>query len=372
MKKHIITSTLLALIISIIAVYSHTNTRPDNNNEQIVTNDTQIVIGFIGPLTGEASFVGLPNKAIVEYAVNKINSSGGIGGKNVKIIFEDGQCDQKTSISAIRKLIEVDSVNYVIGGYCSTESIAIAPIAKENTVIVFSPTSSHPDLSDAGEYFFRNYPSDAYQGVFTSEFFIESGFTRAVVVAGQTDYSQGVADKFMERFEIMGGSVLYKADASMEERDFRSIATKIKSLNPDVIYAPTSTLKQGISLIRQLREINIVTPVVGPESWNDKDLLAENKDVLENVMYTTIDSPEIPDEIIQGMKKYCPTCGTGPGIAQSYDAVMILSQAIKKSGDNTEQVKNELLKTKYKGAGGLTEFDKNGDLINNTYKIRKL
>ncbi len=361
------------IIIAIIAVATLL-TRQENT--QILYSDQTetepIKIGFIGPLTGEASVVGLPNKAVIEYAVEQINNANGINGRKVVIKFEDGKCNQKESISSARKLIEYDSVNYIIGGYCSTESLAIAPIAMENKVLLFSPTSSHPDLTNAGPYFFRNYPSDAYQGVFASRFLINENLTRVAVIAGQTDYAQGVAQTFSDDFTKNNGSIAYRANVGIKEQDFRGIIVKIQSTKPQAIYAPTGTLKQGIEFIGQLREAGVTIPIIGPESWNDQEMLKENGELLEGVMFVAIDTPPIPDEIINGMKKYCPTCSTGPGILQSYDAVMILADAIKNAGDNPDKVKNELHKTDYNGLSGVIEFDGNGDLKNASYSIKKM
>jgi len=63
-----------------------------------------IKIGFIGPLTGDVTSLGVASKAAVEVATDEINSSGGINGRLIQVIYEDGQC----SPVHLRKSPELD------------------------------------------------------------------------------------------------------------------------------------------------------------------------------------------------------------------------------------------------------------------------
>ena len=127
------------------------------------SNIGPIKIGFIGALTGDVSGLGTASQAAVQIATDEINGSGGINGRQIQVIYEDGQCLPGPATSAASKLISIDKVAGIIGGLCSSETSAFAPQAMQNKVVAISYCSSAPALSSMGKYFFRTY------GKFSSE-----------------------------------------------------------------------------------------------------------------------------------------------------------------------------------------------------------
>ena len=103
-----------------------------------------IKLGFIAPLTGEASSIGLNNRAAAELAVEEVNAAGGINGRKIEMVYEDGKCAPTDATNAANKLMNVDKVVAIDGAICSSETAAFAPTAMQNKVIVISPGSSAP------------------------------------------------------------------------------------------------------------------------------------------------------------------------------------------------------------------------------------
>ncbi|MDP6562065.1 MAG: ABC transporter substrate-binding protein, partial [Candidatus Peribacteraceae bacterium] len=89
-----------------------------------------IKIGYIGPLTGEAASYGVDTLNGTELAVAEINAAGGINGRLIELITEDGRCTGTDAASAAQKLVNVDKVVAIIGGQCSGETLAAAPIVE--------------------------------------------------------------------------------------------------------------------------------------------------------------------------------------------------------------------------------------------------
>jgi branched-chain amino acid transport system substrate-binding protein len=118
-----------------------------------VQPENSIKIGWISDLSSATSKYGAYEAGML--AVNEINSNGGINGKKIELIVEDGKCDTKEAITAINKLINIDGVKFVLGGHCTAESMAIAPIVEQNKIIMLAAITSTPLLSDAGDYIFR-------------------------------------------------------------------------------------------------------------------------------------------------------------------------------------------------------------------------
>jgi len=116
------------------------------------------------PLTGDAAVYGEWDTQGIELAVEEINANGGVNGMQIKVIHEDDQLDPKTAASALNKLITVDKVPAVIGADASSVTLAIAPIAEKNHVVLITPESAAISISNAGDYIFRVFPSNAAEG----------------------------------------------------------------------------------------------------------------------------------------------------------------------------------------------------------------
>ena len=125
----------------------------EETEEKEEAAEEKIVIGFIAPLVGDASAYGEASRTGVELALDEIDAT-------IIVIFENGGCNAKDSTTAANKLIHIDNVKIIVGTVCSSETLAIAPIAEENGVVILSAASSSPDITAAGDYIFRTWPSD--------------------------------------------------------------------------------------------------------------------------------------------------------------------------------------------------------------------
>ena len=104
-KNTIIILSTLALALLAIAGCAPTG--------EVVNEEKEPVkIGFLGPLTGGVAFLGLNSRAAVEIAVEEINRAGGINGRPLEIIFEDGKCNAKEATTAAQKLVNIDKVSF--------------------------------------------------------------------------------------------------------------------------------------------------------------------------------------------------------------------------------------------------------------------
>src|SRR5437660_4919013 len=121
-------------------------------------NSQALRVGCITPLTGEGADYGAATKRGLDLATEKINDVGGVNGKHIEIIYEDDQMKGETATSAIQKLITVDKVPVIIGAFGSSVTLAIAPIAERNKVVLFSASSTADAIKDSGDYVFRNVP----------------------------------------------------------------------------------------------------------------------------------------------------------------------------------------------------------------------
>ena len=118
-------------------------------------------------VTGPGETYGTVSVQAKEMAVAEINAAGGINGRMLELIVEDSKCNAQDSITAFKKLTEVDEVKIILGTSCSGAMLGAAPLAEEAGVILFSGLATNPDIANAGDYIFRTSMSDVQVGIDT-------------------------------------------------------------------------------------------------------------------------------------------------------------------------------------------------------------
>lgn len=357
MKKSLLWA--VGIVVLVLIVVSLTGNRQTDNGP--------IRIGFIGPLSGDGASFGETDKGAVEIAVEELYSKGGINGRPVEIIYEDGKCNGKDSVSAMSKLINVDKVGIVLGGGCSSETLAVAPLAEKNKVILFSAFSSNPAITSSGDYIFRNYPSDTDVGKLDAETIIKKGYKRIAILSENNDYAQGVRNVMTKEFSASSSTVAYDEVFPVGTTDFRDYVIKIKSINPDVIYInPGSSGKLGALFVKQLRESGSKLSIHGNFSLGTPDSFEIASGYLDGVIIS--DSIKPGDKLVALSKRYEDKYGKKVAndflVGASYDRANIIFEAIKTVGTDPTEVKGYLYRlSNFDGVLGSYHFDDNGDVV---------
>lgn len=121
-----------------------------------------IKIGLIQPMTGSVAYNGNADVNGSKLAVEERNKAGGVLGKQIELVIEDGQCKPANSINAAEKLIQKDKVVALSGAFCSSATAAIMPVAERYKMPLITGVSSKADLTEKGnKYFFRAAETDA-------------------------------------------------------------------------------------------------------------------------------------------------------------------------------------------------------------------
>src|SRR3989344_5132019 len=149
---------------------------------------TELKLGVLMPMSGDASVYGMPISKAYQMAVDEVNAAGGIAGMQVKLIIEDGKCNPDGGATGTQKLVNVDGVKIVLGGACSGETLAAAPITEAAKVILLSPSATSPKVTTAGDFVFRTSPSDANAGRIAAEKAYGAGYKSAALITETTDY----------------------------------------------------------------------------------------------------------------------------------------------------------------------------------------
>lgn len=339
-----------------------------NGGTNVAKNNEPIKIGFVGDMSKDAANLGQNAQLGVGIAVKEINAKGGISGRMVEVIYEDGKCNGASASSATSKLINIDKVSAIIGGLCSGETLAMAPIAEKAKTPILSYCSSSPAITQSGDYIFRNYPSDSYQGVFAANYIYQTlGKKRVAVIYSKSDWGVGINETFTKKFAELGGTVIYDEGADQTTRDFRTAVGKAKEMKAEALYFPVYP-ESAIPGVRQIKEMKLDVPVVGADAWDDTSLWEKAGTSGEGMRYVSVApaSEEFKVRFLKDTGHDLSACG-----AQAYDAANVIFGTISKFGSSVEQIKNGLYATKeYQGVTGVIGFDQNGDLTSANYVLK--
>jgi len=326
----------------------------------------EIKIGAILPLTGDGAKYGQNAKKGIDLAVGEINSSGGFRQRLLRVIYEDSKMNPAEGVSAIRKLITVDKVPAIIGAMASSVTLAIAPIAEKNNVVLLSPASSAPAISKAGDYIFRNTYSDIYEGPRMGHYAYDRlNFREMAVLYINNDFGVGLTTSFRQSFVKLGGKMVAKESYEQGSSDFRTQLNKIKQSKPDAIYI-VGYSEMG-QLLRQAKEIGVKSSFLSCIMFEDPKILEIAKDAAEGIIYAypAYDPNSGQQNISNFVSGFEQKYKKKPDIyaASSFDSLKILAHAMNKGGFQPASIKKALYSIKdFPGITGLTTFDSNGDV----------
>lgn len=324
-----------------------------------------VKIGWVGPLTGDVAYLGQDSLKSAQIAVEEVNEAGGINGRPLGLLIEDGKCSPKEGASAANKLINIDNVPVILGGQCSGELLAMAPLAEEKKVVLISGCSSAPTVTNAGDYTFRTYPSDAFRGVFTAEYVVNALAKKKVaVLADLGDWGQGNKNSFSARFLELGGEIVVSEDFAQESRDFRTSIAKFKNSDAEAVLFYGYT-EASLAFLKQAEELGLSVPLIGGDTWGDAEI--HKNSFAEGIRY-----PDIVTNYASAWKKKMEDRGISFSICtpRNYDNVKIIAGIMNRVGMDAESIKNELYKIKnYPGVNGPITIDKNGDLASAEYDM---
>jgi branched-chain amino acid transport system substrate-binding protein len=302
-----------------------------------------IKVGVYGDLTGQTSSFGQSTKNGIELAVEEINNAGGVGGKKIQLVIEDDQGRPEQAKTVVQKLISQDKVQAVLGEVASTNSLAAAPVAQEAKIPMITPSSTNPKVTETGDYISRVCFIDPFQGSVMAKFSANTLHAKTAAILGDvnSDYSKGLTQFFEDEFTKLGGKVVAKEAYTQTDPDFKGQLTKIRNLNPDVIYIPGYYGQVGI-IAKQARELDMNMPLLGGDGWDSPEIWKLGGPSLKNTFISNHYSAENPAPEIQNfVKAYKAKFNVEPDslAALAYDAAKVLADAIKRAGGASDSAK---------------------------------
>ncbi len=332
--------------------------------------DATFRIGSLDSLTGVGESYGVPLSQSKLQAVEEINAAGGINGRQLELVMEDSKCTANDAIAAYNRLTDVEDIKIILGATCSGGTLGVAPLAEADGVVLFSASSTSPDITKAGDYIFRTAINSLQVGTDIGNTLWGDGARRIVTITEATDYVEGVRRTAVARFEELGGTVVASESYSSDVTDFRSQLTKLISENPDALFLAAQGETSGGTIIKQARELGYTGPMyseVVPTAPSSLNIAGEAATGLKAVVPNPDLDTTVGKEFLTNYKERYNATATWPWFqGSSYDTVQIAAECLKQTEDDQDAdgFRDCLYDLTWSGAiGDNYSFDENGDVV---------
>ena len=223
-------------------------------------NGAPLKIGASLPLTGEFSEPGKAAKQGYEVWASMVNDSGGLLGRQVKLVIKDDASNQNTVVSDYNALISGDKVDLLLGTFSSLLNLPASAVAERNRMLYVEPAGGNPDIFSRGYKmtFFSQQATAAHQGDTWANWLVSLPADKRPKTAAYPTLDDPFTTPTSEGIEkILSGAgieTVYRKTYTADQTNFDSIANAVKAKNPDLVVAGTQ-FEDGIGMMRALNKV---------------------------------------------------------------------------------------------------------------------
>ena len=375
--------TIFAIILAGIFIFknmSHLNTDIQDKNKHAPKT---IYIGWIGPLTGPASIIGIDNLNSVKLAFSEYEAKKTVNDPQIKLVVADNKDETENSIAEYKKIIRtVKPVAIFLNTHSAVK--ALAKYASQDSVILIDPIDNDSILSNLNHNIFLIAKETEQLAGIDADAIISHGKTNTLIIYNADDEFMGVLAKTMQEIlSSTGRNLSHVISYGTGTHNFQPFLQLAKEKNIDS-YVFFGYQEIGLAM-KQARDMGITAPFYSVNVITDP-ILQKNSEGSVNGTYfshfTKFDGNIVKaDEFID---KYVARYGIKPQpewvAMQAYDTTNILISAIRQSlpnNDNKNIVENisENLRqvTEYEGVSGNITIKPNGaskGIYPNLYQIQ--
>ncbi len=325
----------------------------------------KVKIGFINTITGAEAPIGENLTNGMALAVEDLKKKG----IDVDLVKEDDTGKPEKSLSAFEKLATRDNVAGVVGPYTSACANAVASRADQYKVPLLVPAAAKEEITQKGyKYVFRlNAPADVYSSVLMDAVLSLGKPKTIAYVYANTDFGISTVKTAKEYAKKIGLKEVADEKYQKGAPDFRSTLTKIKALNPDLVFMVSYEV-DAITLMRQSKEIGLTPKAfLGAGAGFTTDQFLKQKDISNLVFSSTqwtedVNWPGAKDFYKRYKAKYHkePTYHA----ACAYEAMIIMAETAAKNGGNRDKTRAGLKSGSWNGIMGQVKFVDYGKFTN--------
>jgi branched-chain amino acid transport system substrate-binding protein len=307
-----------------------------------------IRIGALFSVTGPASFLGAPEEKTARMLVEKINDSGGLAGRKLELIVKDTGGSPEKAVSFARQLIEENKVLAIIGPSTSGETMQIKALCEENKTILVSCAAAEVIVNPVAKCVFKVPQKDSQAALWIFKTAKAKGVTRLAVLSSNDGFGAAGKKQIEDLAKAEGMEILVSEVYDKQATDLTDVLTKVKAhagvqgvINWSIVPAQSIVAKN-------MRQLGITVPLFQSHGFGNLQYVRQAGVAAEGILFPAsrlLVVEELPEghpqkKLLTIYKKdyetrYKEDASTFGGHA--YDAVLVVTEAIKKAGSADAQ-----------------------------------
>lgn len=330
-----------------------------------VEDDPDVIkVAVAGPQTGQYASLGTQMTTGGETAVADINAAGGVLGKKLKLEIGDDACDPKQAV-AIANQMAGDNVALVAGHFCSGSSIPASNVYAESNLVMISPASTNPALTDqrAGPNIYRVCGRDDKQGAVAGAYLATHfGDKNIAIIDDKTAYGRGLANEVKKALNANGVQEVFRESITAGEKDYSALVSKLKRADVDALFIGGYHTEAGL-ILRQMRDQEMNTVLMGGDALVTQEYWSITGPAGEGTLMTFSPDPRKNPAAAEVVKRL-EAQGISPEgyVLYTYAAIQAWAEAAKKAGTtDAPAVVKALNDSTIRSVIGDFRFDEKGD-----------
>jgi branched-chain amino acid transport system substrate-binding protein len=333
-----------------------------------------IAIAVAGPMTGPVATIGEQMKRGAETAAAAINDAGGVNGRKIKIVIEDDACDPKQAV-AVSNLIVGQQIKYVDGHACSGSSIPASDVYSDNNILMMSPSSSNPTLTEKGRpTIMRIYPRDDRQAEFVGPWIAkEYGGKKIAILHDKSAYGKGLAQVVKDKLNAAGVTEILFEGINPGEKDYSAVVTKLKNAGAEFVFFGGYHPEAGL-MLRQAADQGYKLNMMTGDSIATSEFWQISGPAGEGTLFTFPSDPRRSPSAAKALGEFKAQGFDPEGFTLfSYGVVQAIAEGIKRAGsDDPKAIAKALEDGKpVETVMGPVRFDQKGDILDPSYDINQ-
>lgn len=337
MKKFLCMMMAVLMVLAMAACGGE----PANNGGNDTPDATTVKIGGIGPLTGAYANYGLSEKNGAELAVKEINEAGGIAGKQIELSYQDSQGESESAVNAYGKLMDW-GMEVSLGCVLSGENASVVAAARDDDVLLITPSGSDDKCIDGNDKAFRVCFYDSYQGAAAAQYIKDNNMVDTVGILYQSDndYSVGLYNAFVAKCGELGITIAEtQTFTSSTNTDFSTQVSALVSSGVKLVFIPIYAEEASTFLTQAHGKFADDVYFFGADGLDGiLGKVEQDTSLANNVLMLTPFAADNPAENVQSfVKKYQEAYGATPDqfAADAYDAIYAIKAAVEKAGSTS-------------------------------------
>ncbi|MBN2655734.1 MAG: ABC transporter substrate-binding protein [Spirochaetales bacterium] len=329
---------------------------------------SDIEIGFVADFSSGKTVLGQLCRNAAQLAIDDINSSGGINGRNIVLLTRDNRDVESVQDEIVNELDE-RGVKYIIGPFLSRMAPSIIDAASGRDLLIFSPVVSSDLFAGIDDNFFRIHPDASIDGIHIGEALVERGDRSVVLIRDSSNdiYTDSFMKGVREVMQARGIEVLWDS-AFLPDDDLKEIASAVMDLKPDgIVFSALG--KDAGAIIQQYGKSAQLPHLYGDEWSRTTGVHLHAGKFSENMINPGIINSHADKTLEEEFKRrYEETFLEEPVffVYYTYEILMIIARTIEEIGTDAtlEEIKNYIIgMNDFDGILGHLEFNAFGDAL---------